>query len=209
MPRLLLTVLLALATVTLPGCADSLLSAVDDDFTLPEPDRSLDPARVVIGALVATPCGPDDELRSRPERVLVDIFFGRKSNSDPVEGPQETHVQAVSSRGGSVLYRFNVPAVRARINLNQIPALVAAGHWITVREVPNPARYDLQVNVGYRRPLQDSDLKRFRELGGRITHRFDFINGISGELPDHSLPHLRSSSDVLYVEPNGIVCLAG
>jgi hypothetical protein len=209
MPRLLYTALLVLATVAVPGCADSLFGGEGDEYTLPEPDRSLDPAKLSIGDYLAMPCGTNHELRSRSERVLVDIFFGRKSNRDPMDRAQAAHLQAVTSRGGAVLYRFNVPAVRARINRNQNPDLIATGHWITVREVPNPARYDLPVNVGYTRPLRDSDLGRFRELGGRITHRFDFINGISGELPDDSLPQLRSSSDVLYVEPNGIGCLAG
>jgi hypothetical protein len=207
MARLLYAALLVLATLALHGCADALLPA-EDDYTLPEPDPSLDPAKVSIGEYIATPCGQNQQLRSRTERVLADIFFGRKSNSDMMEAPQEAHVQAVTSRGGAVLYRFHVPAVRARINLNQIPDLIAGGHWVTVREVPNPARYDLQVIVGYNRPLRDSDLERFRELGGRITHRFDFIDAISGELPNRSLPHLRSSGEVLYVEPNGIACLA-
>lgn len=209
MRRLLCTALLLFATAALPACADSLISTEEDSYTLPEPDWSLDPAKVSVGDYLATPCGNNHELRSRGERVLVDIFFGRKSNGDPMDRPQAAHVQTVTSHGGAVLHRFNVPAVRARINLNQIPDLMAAGHWVTVREVPNRVRYYLQVNVGYGRPLRDSDLNRFRELGGRITHRFDFINAISGELPNHSLPHLRSSGDVLYVEPDGIVCLAG
>lgn len=114
----------------------------------------------------------------------------------------------MTALGGVVLHRFNVPAVRARINLNQIPDLLASAHWVTVREVPNPARFDLEVNVGYARPIGESDLQQFRKLGGRNTHQFDFINGISGATPDRSIPELRASPGVLYVEPNGIFCLA-
>lgn len=177
-------------------------------YRLPEPDQSLDPAALVIGEYIATPCGNNEPLLSRPEWAVVDIFFGRRSERDPVTGPRQEHLRAVSGRGGIVLHRFNVPAVRAYIQLSRIPDLVASEFWVSVRAVPNPRRYDLDVLVGFVTPLRESDLEQFQRLGGRITTRFSFIDAIGGVLPDRSIPALRASDRTRYVEPNGIACLA-
>lgn len=77
------TALLMLAASALTACAESTLPE-QDRYVLPEPDRSIDPAALVIGAYIATPCGGNEDLRTRGERVLVDIFFGRKSTMTPL-----------------------------------------------------------------------------------------------------------------------------
>lgn len=193
------------------GCGD--LVAPVDDFELPEPDLSLDPGRLTIGEYIATPCAfgklGDDlaDLRENDEWALVDIFFGRGSPDGPWTGPTPGDVDLVRSHGGRVLHHFNVPAVRARIIVSRIPDLVKEGLWITVRDVPDATRYDLKVHVGFDRPLTDSDSALIAGLGGRITHRWDFINALAVLLPDRSVPDLRERSDVEYVEVSGVACL--
>jgi hypothetical protein len=78
-----------------------------------------------------------------------------------------------------------------------------------VHEVPDLRRYDWNVIVGYRRPLQDADSAQFVDLGGRVKYRWDSINALSGALPDHSIPVLRNMEAVEYVEAVGVLCLAG
>lgn len=202
---------LAAATVFLLGataCDDPVRSETPA-YRLPPPDQSLDPDALVLGDIIATRCRRNEQLLSRREWAVVDIFFGRRSERDPLTGPQPEHLRAVSARGGIVLHRFNIPAVRAYIQLSRIPELVANEFWVTVREVPDPRRYDLQVLVGYVSSVQESDLELFRRLGGRITYRFSIMDGIAGVLPDRSIPELRASARTRHVAPDQILCLLG
>lgn len=199
------------------ACSDA--TAPIDDFELPAPDTSLDADRLVIGEYLATPCAFEKfgnglvELRDREEWALVDVFFGRMSASDPLDRATEEDLDLIRAHGGRTLHVFNVRAVRARMLLSRIPDLVGPDrlgekHWIAVRDVPDATRYDLEIGVGFRRPLNDADTDLIEELGGRVTHRFDFINGLSGLLPDRSVPELRANPDVSYVEVPGVYCLA-
>lgn len=212
MARILLMLTVG-AAVLAASCADP--TGPIDDFELPEPDLSLDPDRLVVGDYIATPCAFGmrgdrlNHLRDRHEWALVDIYFGRGSADEPREGPTWTDIALVASHGGRVLYRFNVPAVRARIVLARIPDLVEEGFWITVREVPDATRYDVpSLSVGFARPLRDADVHLYVGLGGRVEYRWDLIDALSGVLPDRSIPVLRARSDVVYVEAGGVGCLA-
>jgi hypothetical protein len=129
----------------------------------------------------------------------VDIYFGRGTADGPWDGPTGADVRLVQAHGGRVHYRFHVPAIRARIALSRVPDLVQEG-GITVREVPDPERYDVpDVGVGFNRALRDSDVALFAELGGRVNYRWDSFNALSGHLPDQSIPALRRLVDVAYV----------
>lgn len=192
------------------GCSDP--TTAPDDFQLPEPDLSLDPSRLSVGDYIATPCAFGlygdrlIHLRDRHEWALVDVYFGRGA-SGPPDGPTASDIDLVAKHGGRVLFSFNVPAVRARIILSRIPDLVKNGFWVTVRDVPDPTRYDVPLSVGLTRALEDSDVEQFATLGGRVEYRFNSIRSLSGVLPNQSIPTLRSRSDVRYVEVNSIGCL--
>lgn len=197
---------LAAAALLLGACSDATLP-LQPAPNLPEPDASLDPAAVVIGQYIATPCNANEHLRGSREWALVDIFFSRRSDSEPVDGPQDHHLSAVTARGGVVLHRFNVPAVRAWMPLREVPVLIDRGHWISVRDVPNPRRYDLIVIASYTSPVEDADVDRFQSLGGQIKSRYNVIPAIAGIIPDASLPELRAQPRTEQVLPDGVVCL--
>lgn len=206
--------ILAVILTTVSGIACTDPTAPLDDFEMPEADLSLDPNRLSVGELIATPCAFGihgnrlDHLRNRHEWVLLDVFFGRASAEGPWNGPTASDIDLVTSQAGRVLYQFNVPAVRARILLSRVPDLVEEGFWITVRDVPDPTRYDVpSLSVGFSRPLLDADVELYVSLGGRVEHRFEFINALSGILPDRSIPDLRDHSDVEYVEAGSVACL--
>ncbi|MFQ5704795.1 MAG: hypothetical protein ACE5HT_12335 [Gemmatimonadales bacterium] len=74
--------------------------------------------------------------------------------------------------------------------------------------VSNAAVVTVYVSIGFTRTLTDSDVALFESLGGVVTRRFDFINGLSGILPDAAIPMLRARSDVGFVEGSGFTCLA-
>lgn len=203
---------LGLASLLLAGCSETVAPA--DDYELPEADPSLDPDRLTVGDYLATPCAFGlrgdglEHLLRRPEWALVDVFFGRASADEPADGPVQGDVQLVEAHGGRVLYAFNVPAVRARIVLFRVPALVQEGHWITVRDVPDATRFDLDVIVGFTRPVDAADLETVASLGGRVLRVFGSLEALHVLLPDRMAPALRGRAGVRTVEPNGIACLA-
>lgn len=183
-----------------------------DDMVLPAPDTSLDPDRLALGDVIATPCtwginDPFKTLRDRHEWAFVDIYFGRGSEAGPWDGPTDDDIALVEASGGFVLFRFHVPAVRAVIMLSHVPDVVLGGYWIIVRDVPDPARYDVMLSVGLDHEWTDQDIQRFQELGGRIDYRFSFIPAISGVLPDRSIPALWDHPGVRYIEPESVACL--
>ena len=211
MPKIWLVFALA-ATVFAASCSDP--TAPNQDFELPEPSLSLDPGRLTVGDYIATPCAFGiygdrlNHLRDKHEWVLVDVYFGRGSEESSRDRPIKSEIALVTSHGGRVLHHFNVPAVRARIILARIPDLVEEGFWVTVREVPDPTRYDVpSLSVGFTRTLRDSDVDLYGSLGGRVDYRWDFINALSGVLPDRSIPALRAQSDVRYVEAGSVACV--
>jgi len=195
------------------GCGD--VSAPFDDFEPPEPDLSLDPDRLSVGEYIATPCafGVHGDglahLLDKQEWALVDVYFGRESEAGPWDSPTRDDIDLVTSSGGRVLFEFNIPAVRSRILLSRIPDLVRNGYWVTARDVPNATRYDVpELGVGFSRALQDSDVELYESLGGRVEHRLGLINALSGVLPNQSIPVLRDTPDVVYVQAGSVACLA-
>ncbi len=216
MSKASLTLALGIGLAWLPGCdgataPDGSLPA--DDFELPAPDTSLDPDRLSVGEYIATPCALGihgsglDHLRDRHEWALVDVFFGHDSPEGPRDGPTFRDVRLVRAHDGRVLHTFDVPAVRARMLLSRIPGLVEEGRWVSVRDVPDATRYDVEVSVGFTRALEESDVELFGELGGRVTHRWEFIDALAGILPDRSIAALRSRPDVGWVEGDGVLCV--
>jgi hypothetical protein len=199
------------AAVIAAGCADLVLPAPALD--LPDPDPSLDPARLSVGDYIATPCGlnrPDGfaELEARNEWALVDVYFGRGSEAGPWGAPTAEDVRLVRRHGGYVVHHYHIPALRAHMNLSRIPGLVREGFWVTVRDVPDASRYDVPLSIGFDRPLTDEDLVAFEEAGGRVDHRWDFIEAIAGPLPDRSIPGYQQRSEVVWVEADGVACTA-
>ena len=171
-----------------------------DDFELPPPDTSLDPARVSIGDLIAPTCTGLDHLRRADEWALVDVYFSRDG---PQDGPTSNDISLITSHGGRVLYSFNVPAVRARITLSRIPALVDDGYWIWVRDVPDASRYDVpSPAVIYAWPLSRFvlDIAPIEDLGGKVTQishdEGGYVDGFRATLPDRSIPILREWPNV-------------
>lgn len=209
-----LIIVWGVALVATVGCTEFGIVAPTGDFELPEPDLSLDPERLTIGEYIATPCafgkGGDGlaDLRDRDEWALVDIFFGRASPDASSEGPSASELSEVESHGGQPLHSFNVPAVRARIILSKIPDLVRNGFWITVRDVPDASRYDLDLMVGFSGPITEADLDLVTDLGGRVNLRLDASDMLSIYLPDRMVPELRNRSNVTFVEVNGVTCVA-
>jgi hypothetical protein len=188
------------------ACSDTVGPA--DEYVLPPPNSSLDPAALRLGEVLYA-CGRwGAGGRPAAERVLVDLFFGRRSADDPPDQPLPASLDAVRARGARILFGFAFPAVRVRIDTREIPPLVDSGIVNHARTVPDARRYDWQATVGYRRPLTASDSATFLALGGRVTYVFRVMPAISGELPNSSIAVFRQMPDVEYAEAAGVGCRA-
>jgi hypothetical protein len=194
-----------LPLVVAAGCSEVLLGG-SEAYQLPTPDASLDPDALVLGEVIAA-CRGNPAHRASNERVLVDIFFSRMREQGPDDRPTAAHIRAVTMRGGTVLHRFNVPGVRARIDLARLPELVDLPSMPLVLSVPEPRRYDLRAIVSYTREIQGADSLRIHELGGRVVRDFPFIDALVVEIPDRSIPALRGDADVRRVRVDGMFCL--
>lgn len=157
----------ALVFAFLTGCEDS--TSPEEACGLPPPDTTLDPGALRVGAVVFA-CGrwikkPWERWSIKPwePQAIVDIFFGRRGPEDPPDRPLAEHLLSITNGGGTVCHQFNFPAVRARINVDRVRKLRVS----SVHEVPDLRRYDWNVIVGYRRPLQDADSVQFVDLWGR------------------------------------------
>jgi hypothetical protein len=201
-PRAAASVLVFIAV----ACSDTAGPA--GDYVLPPPNSSLDPAALRVGEVLYA-CG-NWAAGGRPaaQRVLVDLFFGRRTDGDPLDQPLLASLDAVRARGARILFGFAFPGVRAWLDTREIPALVDGGIVNHARAVPDARRYDWQATVGYRRPLTAFDSATFVALGGQITYVFQGMPAISGELPNSSIAVFRQMPDVLYVEAEGVLCLA-
>lgn len=185
----------------------------------------LDPKQIEIGEIVYTACdgwaGSSFETQLRAARhlealsrrmpplerpIVVDIYFaGPGGNLSP---EQE---EDVTAHGGRVLYRYQLPVIRAEIRPSQVERLSAemfsratVNH---VRSVPNPRRMDLEILVMYHGPIGESDLQRITKLGARVNNMFAVNNSLSAAIPDQSIRALRSDPSVIYVGYNGVYCL--
>lgn len=167
-------------------------------YRLPDPDLSLDPAALQQPKLLYL-CGAWVDGTPPPEEnTLIDVSFNRPGLEYPGDRPTSAHLATVRNHGGQVLYQFHFPAARVRIPTRNIPAL--ALDVLGVFKVADPRRYDWNAAVGYRLPYSYKEGEvRYEELGGRVDYRWDFINAISGLIPDRSAAVLRNDPNVTYV----------
>ena len=177
-------------------------------YRLPDPDPSLDPASIRIG-LVLYRC--DEWIQPKPaaERVVVDVFFGRRTDQDPADRPLPEHLGLIRAEGGSPLFSFNFPAVRALVPTSSIPSLHDRWPFLSVHTVPDERRYDWRATSAYDQPISEPDLERISVLGGRVLEHLEALNMLVIQLPNSSFPALRSSTNVLFAEASGQFCAAG
>ena len=188
------------------ACVDS-TGPARDDYELPPPDSTLDPAALRVGEILYACNRWGAAGAPSVDRVLVDVFFGRRNATDPDDRPRLESLSAVQARGGKVLFQFAFPAARVRIDTREIPPLVDGGEVSFVRTVPDPRRYDWNAIVGFRRPLTPADSTTFVALGGRVQYVFQLIPAIAGDLPNGSLVTFRQMHDVEYAEAAGVGCI--
>jgi hypothetical protein len=175
-------------------------------YELPAPDPSLDPAALREGRVLYRCGGWLRNAQPAAERVLVDVFFGRRGPEDPPDRPLPAHLARVRAAGGQVLHEFHFPAVRAYVPVAGVPRLTGGSFDPSVHEVPDPRRYDWRATAVYRARLAAADQERVRALGGRVDSVLATLNFLVVTLPDRSYPVLRADANVELVEAASPLC---
>jgi len=189
---------LASAVTALAACS---VITGPDGYDPPPEDRSLDPAALRAPQLLYL-CGVwVDGAPPTEENILIDVSLSRPSLELPEDRPTSAHLAVIREHGGQVVYQFHFPAARVWIPVRKIPALALSRSVIGIFKVADPRRYDWNAGVGYRLPYSYTEGEvRYAQLGGRVTHRFNVINAISGLIPDRSAAVLRRDGNVRSVE---------
>lgn len=191
----------------LSGCGDE-----TPDVTAPfGPELAVEVGPFTIGKVVYA-CG---EWYAAPpgDRVLIDLFFPRSAEEGAMVRPTEAETQEVEKRGGKIVKRFNVPAVRVDIPTGAVPYLIGT-HSAAVanhaRAVPDRTQFDLKVSVvdttagGKARALE-----AFRDAGGYTTTVFEHVPSFAGAISDDSVDTFRGSAPTAELHPERIICLSG
>lgn len=143
-------------------------------------------------------------------RVVVDLFFARGPDEQDVTRPTAAEVEAVEERGGRVLRRFHVPAVRAELSPGAVADLVGrtigsiANH---ARAVPDTDEYNVVGSVGHFRGERSVTLDAFRRSGGYVKSIQRNLDSFTGAIPDDSINGFRERSDLRYFAPSMVMCL--
>ncbi|MDQ6829081.1 MAG: hypothetical protein M3081_09480 [Gemmatimonadota bacterium] len=166
---------------------------VSEFLLLPAADSSLDPDHTVVGDPLFS-CGAWIGTAPVATRVTVDIVFGQKL-AVFTDRPTLADLELIHSHGGTVLYQFHLPAVRARMDLAEVATLASAGDVAAVLSVKDLRRYDLRVVTTLSRAVTAADSAAFVALGGKLTPSAE----LAGVLPDRSIPALRARAGVVAV----------
>jgi hypothetical protein len=166
-------------------------------------DMGLNPGDVRIGEVLYA-CGRWSKGEPPPtERVIVDVYFAR--------GTQEEQETAILERNGTIIYRYHMAIIRAELPTGEIPGLaggrIGGGLVDHARSVPSLERTDFTVLIRYDRPVEQAHLDRIAELGGRVRHAYLMSPSLLVEIPDRSVPVLRSEEGVVVFARDGVVCL--
>jgi hypothetical protein len=184
----------------LAGCSDSTAP-----YQLPPADSSLDPNALTVGQVLHR-CGTWVSAAPTSDYAVVDVFFGRRDEHDPPDGPVAAHTDFIRSIGGWSLALFNFPAIRAYLPTSAIPLVNQSWPVSSIHSVADERRYDWRATVAYDRPIASSDSATVAALGGRVMRQFANLNMLDIVLPNASFPALRHSPGVKLVEATGQPC---
>lgn len=195
-----LAVVVACAVVAFVGC--------DPPFAPPMPPPG-DPAQFELGPALYACDRWSPGTPGAPHRWgLFDLHFGRRGLDDPNDRPLPEHLAEIRQHNGRVLHEFNVPRVRAILQVGAVPELSAG----VVVAVTDADRLSVDVSVQWDFAATDAQLEYIRTLGGVIENDYPaYLYGasrISATVPDSAIPLIRALDGVSYVEAHGIGCLS-
>lgn len=143
--------------------------------------------------------------RPAAERIVADI---RLRSGDANRLPTEEDLQALRSAGARVLHVFNVAMVRVEIATDRIPTLIrgrsAIAEWAAT--VPDPASYEVELQIFFGRPAQEEDLRALEALGVRVLGGLGQRGVLYAVAPDAAVPQIAQLPRVTNVRAQAMAC---
>ena len=140
-------------------------------------------------------------------RTVLDVLF----RSDSTGRARLSDRQQLEVLGGRIIHVFNVPLVRAEVDIGAVPRLWGASpdrHFITARTVLDTTALEVGLSVMLDHDLSDTDIAAVETLGGRVTSRWDALEGYAVVVPDSIVPAVRRLPGISVVGDNfGSGCL--
>jgi hypothetical protein len=164
------------------------------------------PDPVVLDQQYVFACGRWSPAEPPATRALVDL----RLHGQTVDGrPTPETIGAITAAGGRITHVYNVPIVRAELDLHRAASLVdlARGPAEYATTVTAPAVFDVVVIVILSHPLTEADLESVRALGGTITSEYQTLPGYAARVSDRIVPSIRALAGVKSLEADSIVCL--
>jgi hypothetical protein len=124
------------------------------------------------------------------ERTVVDLVFGNDDAS-----PTAEQIRKVARAGGRNLHAFNIPIVRAELDVEKVQGLVGnwrEGYAAYATTVVDPTNRTVELIVLLSRDLTDADIAAVEALGALVRSRWDFIDAYFIEIDDGAIPHVRA-----------------
>lgn len=166
----------------------------------------IEPDPVVLGQQYVFACGRWSPEEPPATRALVDL----RTHDQTVDGrPTPEAIGAITAAGGRIAHVYNVPIVRAEMDLHRAASLVdlARGPASYARTVTAPAVFDVDIIVILSHPLTEADLESVRALGGTITFEYQTLPGYAARVGDRIVPAIRALAGVKSLEADSIGCL--
>lgn len=169
-----------------------------------EPSPATGPAPVRLAQYVRS-C-PDISPIPAVARAVFDLYLGA---SQATRVPSDSDVRAIERRGGRVLHRFHVDAIRAELDTGAARALTSGPDPVALMatQVLDPTQLTIPLQVFYTRPLLPEDSAFIAGLTGRTGPT---IRGprpvIYTELADSLLPLVLRAPGVKFARARTFGC---
>ncbi len=143
------------------------------------------------------------------DRVLVDVFFGKRADSTATSGPLPSDVRAVEAVGGEIVHKFNCRMVRAVVGTDRIPYIAGLAKAMVVSDA---ARVGFSFDVSCCAEDRDALIDLLEEYRTRPESQSTHVTP-GGEIwialvwtPDSSVPGLERTGRFGAVEPSEPGC---
>jgi hypothetical protein len=171
-----------------------------------QPSSPSAPTPVVLDQQYVFACGRWAPQEPPAARTLVDLGM---RDQTPDGRPTSEAIGKITAAGGRIEHVYNLPIVRAELDLHHVASLVdaARGPARHATTVTAPAIFDVGIIVILSQRLTEMDLESVRALGGTITFEYPTLPGYAGRVSDRVVPAIRALPGVKSLEADGIGCI--
>jgi len=148
-------------------------------------------------------CGMFSELLPGPV-VVVDLRLRSGSGN---RLPADNDVKRIEATGGTVLHRFNVALVRARVDTGSLRGLVSSSgiaDYATL--VDDPSRFEASLQIYFSRPITADEIEALRRMKVKASPIPPRPNILYAIAEDRTIPAIQKMAGVDFVRARAMQC---